>query len=83
MVDLSIPLHNEVFDPERSRLLLGRTHIFALITFARVIYWDKVDLRQAYLLRFVASSVYWRNSPKTLRAHRARWLKEISPITAS
>lgn len=71
---MSIAPHNEVFDPDRERIIPRRGHVFALVSFARTIYWDRTNLTKAYLLRFVASWICWRGRPNTLRADRARWL---------
>jgi hypothetical protein len=76
-IRLSGELHREIFDNKASRLRSGRQHIFALVTFGRAIYWDEDDLSQAHLSRYVASVVYWRRNPSTLRAHRARYLAEL------
>jgi hypothetical protein len=74
MIRLSGELHSEIFDDQAGRLRLDRQHVFALVTFGRAIYWDENDLSQVHLSRYIASVVYWRRDPNTLRAHRARYL---------
>lgn len=67
-------LHNEVFNDTPEVLRAGREHVFALIGFTRMAYWNELDLSQPYVGRLVSNVIYWRRNSGTLRAHRARWL---------
>jgi hypothetical protein len=71
VIRLSQAVHAEIFDGDSERIRRGREHVFALVSFARSIYWDERDLSQMYLLRMVASVSFYRGHANNLRGHRA------------
>ncbi|MEW5927733.1 MAG: hypothetical protein AB1941_09620 [Gemmatimonadota bacterium] len=76
ILQLTGELNHQIYDEDRGRIHQRRIHIFALLTFARTIYWDLDDLQQIYLFRKVVTVEYYRGSPNNLRGHRARALAE-------
>lgn len=70
-------LFGRIFDIPSGHSRVGRDHFFALVTFARLLYWDRDDLSRIYLDRKISHRTIHPGSGSNLRAHRARWLARL------
>lgn len=70
-------LHHRIFDDSDSVLRSGREHVFGLVAFARHQFWNRDDLSVPYLGKAVVTVEYQRGGPRTLKAHRAKWLGRL------
>ena len=76
VVELTDRLRKTVFDVSIRRIRPRRSHVFALVTFIRTIWWNLDDLSQMHPLRYVLP-ISFLGEGKTLRYWRARWLAEL------